>query len=132
MPAAVRFSFTAGADATALAPAAGWHEKGAAYPDSLGRSAEADALLFALEPGTIADRRVTMAGREVLLRLDESRPERPLSFEEAQSRVAENLLARKRSEALYALRAEVEEKHPLKITDPALRKAFEEGGAKGR
>ena len=69
-----------------------------------------------------------IAGRDVLLRLDESRPARPLSFEEARDQVAESLLTRKRSEALQALRAEVEEKHVLKITDPALRKAFEKAG----
>jgi hypothetical protein len=136
-PAAVRFSWTAGDDAAALAPAEGWHAKGDPFPggsgpDSLGRSAEADAILFALEPGQVADRRVTIAGRDVLLRTDEKRPERALGFEEARDRVTADLLSRKRAEAIQALRAEVEAKHPPKITDESLRQAYEEGRPGGR
>lgn len=126
-PEAVRFSHgPEGTPPEEFEKAAAWHEKGAPYPDGLGRSAEADALLFALSPGEVALRPVAIGGKRILLRLDEKRPSRLLPFAEARDRVTRDLLTRRRTEVIGALREEVKSRHEVEILDPDIRKAYEE------
>jgi len=128
-PAAVRFTWGAPGDPPAsLEEVEGWHEKGDPYPDGIGRSAEADAALFALEAGEVT-RSVSVGQRVVMLRLIEKRPKRPLTFEEAKDRVTRDLAQRKRMEAVRALRAEVEARHPVLIVDEEIGKAMKERSA---
>lgn len=128
--AAARLSF--GEDPQALTEVEGWHEQGAPYPEGLPRSAEADAMLFALTPGGVSERAVRIGDREVYLKLLELRPARQLSLAEAREQVTSDLLARKRMEVVDAMRAKVQADHPFKILDPDLRKAWQEGEAGGR
>jgi hypothetical protein len=138
-PEAVRFSWAPAAPAEdgSVVPGAftaveGWHSRGDPYPDGKGRSAEADAALFALEKGAVTAKPVKLGDAEVFLRLDEKRAERTIPFEEARDRVAQDLRQRRQAEAVDRLQTEVREKHPVEILDERLRKALaaEEGSEK--
>ena len=107
----------------------GWHETGAAFPDGLGRSAEADALLRSLEPGETSDRAVRIGDKDMFLSLIERRPARLIPFAEARDRVVEDLFARKRDETIQAVEAEARARHEITIVDEALKRAGEEAGA---
>ncbi len=122
-PEAVRFSL--GEDPAKLEEVPGWHRRGDPFPGGA-RSAEADALLFALKPGEVSDRAVRVGDRELRFRVEEKRPARLRPLSEVRDRVREDLLARKRREAVEALRREAEARHPVVIVDEALRKAMAE------
>ena len=130
VPEAARISY--GAKPDALTEATGWHERGAAFPEGLPRSAEADAMLFALAPGEVSDRAVRIGDRELYLSLLEVRPSRRQPFAEVREQVAQALYARKRTEAVQALTEEVRAAHPFTIVDPDLKQAFSEREAGGR
>jgi hypothetical protein len=128
-PEAVRYS--AGEEPGTLAEVEDWHRRGDAFPGA-GASAEADAALFALEPGETTDRAIAIGGKPLYLSAIEKRPARPLSFEEAKDRVTKDLARRRQGEVMGALRAEVEAKHPVRIVDEKLRTAIEAKGGGGR
>jgi hypothetical protein len=129
-PPAARFSF--GEQQDALTEAEGWHEQGGAFPEGLPRSAEADALLFALEAGAVSDRAVRVGDRDLYLRLLERRPARLRPFAEVREQVTRDLYARRRDAAIQSLQDEVRAAHPFQILDPALKQALGEGEAGGR
>jgi len=129
-PEAARFSW--GPNQDELTVIAGWHERGAPFPEALPRSAEADALLFALKTGETADRTVKIGNREVLIRLLEKRPARVIPFADARERVAADVFARKRNEAVQTIRQEVRADHPIEIVDEDLRDLYQQLRTKGK
>ncbi|MBN1418839.1 MAG: peptidyl-prolyl cis-trans isomerase [Planctomycetes bacterium] len=104
-----------------FAPVEGWIERGGEVP-GIGRSAEVEAHIFALEPGTPSDRPIEAAGASYLFRVVEKRPRRIPAFDEVRARAEADLLAAKRREAIARLQAELGLKFAARIEEEALRK----------
>jgi hypothetical protein len=83
----------------------------------IGAAAEATAQLFSLEEGKTSERPVRAAGAWCLFRADAKRPERQLSFEEAQERVRADLAAVKQREAVAKLQSDLAAKFTVEIVD---------------
>jgi len=127
--AAAEAALAAGAAGVPFAPVEGWVERGGSIP-GIGRSAEVEAHLFALEPGKPSDRPIEAAKAFYLFRVEEKRPRRIPALDEARSRVETDLLAAKREEAIARLQAELSGKFNARIEEDGIRKLA--GTAEGK
>jgi peptidyl-prolyl cis-trans isomerase C len=94
----------------------------------IGPSAEITAHLLALGDGETSDRPLEHERAFYVFRVEKKRPERQLSFEEAEPKVRADLAQVKRKEALEALQTSLSQKFHVEIVDPNLSTA-PQGGA---
>ena len=96
--------------------------RGRPLPD-VGASPEANALLFALEPGEISTRPVEIDGTWFLLQSISRTPERALTLAEARDDVRRAVLAAKRQESLEKLQTQLAETYRVQVFEDAIQRA---------